>query len=264
MITNTTIYTGGDSNYWKQYGRSFVNSFKYYNPEKDIFVQLFNPDSEDIKELNSLNCKYQVEVIDPLYIDNLVNEHINIFQNNTNEDLRLKLKHGMSFSEKNYGYVNVEDKMRHLIIFSVYASFRFIRLAELWKGSNPVVAYDMDTVCNGNINIDKMLGDNDAGCLSVKGNRFVVSLVAFRNNCQLLNDWGISLKKDFDNNQIYGFLDQDTFVNLSKNYKVTHIDRVYCDHTKKSHSSIVMTGKGTAKFEENFKQVIEKWKKYKV
>jgi hypothetical protein len=67
-----------------------------------------------------------------------------------------------------------------------------------------------------------------------------------------------------DNNQIYGFLDQDTFVNLSKNYKVTHIDRVYCDHTKKSHSSIVMTGKGPAKFEENFKQVIEKWKKYKV
>ena len=55
MISNTTIFTGGDSKYWKQYGKSFVKSFKHFNPNTDIFVQIFNPDSDDINELNSLD-----------------------------------------------------------------------------------------------------------------------------------------------------------------------------------------------------------------
>lgn len=261
MISNTTIFTGGDSKYWKQYGKSFVKSFKHYNLDKDIFVQIFNPDSNDIAELDSLDCKYSVETIDQSYIDNLINAHLNIFKNNSNEDLKSKLKHGMSFSEKNYGFVTLEDKMKNLITFSVYASFRFIRLSELWNGSNPVVAYDMDTVCKANFDINKMLGNNDSGCLSVKGDRYVVSLVAFRNHSQLLKEWGASLKESFLNKEVYGFLDQDTFVELSKKYNVTHIDRVYCDHTKKSHSSFVMTGKGTTKFTDNFKQAVEHWKK---
>lgn len=261
MITTPTIFTGCDSNYWKQYGKSFVKSFKHYNPDKDIFVQIFNPDDNDVKELTNIGCNYQIEILETSYIDDLVNVHVDKFQKNTNEDLKSKLKHGMSFSEKNYGYTTLEDKMRHLITFATYASFRFIRLSELWNGINPIAAYDIDTICNASVNINEMLDNNDSGCLSVKGDRYVVSLVAFRNHSQLLKEWGASLKESFLNKEVYGFLDQDTFVELSKKYNVTHIDRVYCDHTKKSHSSCVMTGKGTTKFTDNFKQAVEHWKK---
>lgn len=259
MISNTTIFTGGDSKYWKQYGKSFVKSFQHYNPDKEIFVQIFNPDQDDINELISLNCKYQIENIDPYYIENLVNEHVDIYENNTDEDLRSKLKHGMTFSEKNYGFITLQDKMKHLITFSVYASFRFIRLSELWSGINPIAAYDMDTICKSSIDIDKMLEKNDAGCLSVKGGRFVVSLVAFRNNCNMLKEWGAELKQNFDNKKVYGFLDQDTFVQLSKKYQVTPIDKKFCDHTKKTYNSYAITGKGTAKWSDNFLSEQNKW-----
>ena len=259
MISNTTIFTGGDSKYWKQYGKSFVKSFKYYNSDKDIFVQIFNPDSNDIAELNSLGCKYNIETIDQSYIDTLTNTHLNIYNNNLDGDLKSKLNFGMKFSEENYGIVGLEDKMHHLITFAVYASFRFIRLAELWDGKNPVAAYDMDTVCQAKINIDNMLGTNDAGCLAVKGDRLVVSLVAFRNNNQLLSDWGNSLQQSFNNNSVYGFLDQDTFIHFAKKYNVTHIDKKFCDHTKKSNDAYVITGKGTTKWSERFQLAQRRW-----
>tara|TARA_B110000503_G_C7157301_1_gene417890 strand:- start:728 stop:1513 length:786 start_codon:yes stop_codon:yes gene_type:complete len=259
MITNTTIFTGGDSKYWKQYGKSFVKSFKHFNPNTDVFIQIFNPDSNDLAELNSLDCKYKVETIDQSYIDRLTNAHLNIFSNNLDEDLKSKLNFGMKFSEKNYGFVTLEDKMRHLITFAVYASFRFIRLAELWDGKNPVAAYDMDTICQSEINIDEMLGLNDAGCLSVKGDRLVVSLVAFRNNNQLLAEWGASLQHSFNSNRVYGFLDQDTFIHCAANYNITPIDKKFCDHTKKSNNACVITGKGNTKWSERFQIAQSRW-----
>jgi len=259
MITKTTIFKGGDSNYWKQYGKSFVRSFKHYNPDKDVFVQIFNPDSNDIAELDSLDCKYSIENIEQSYIEDLINEHVSAYTNNTDPQLKAHLKTGMKFSEKNYGFVTLEDKMRHLITFAIYASFRFIKLAELWDGKNPVAAYDMDTVCRQSIDINEMLRENDAGCLSVKGNRLVVSLVAFRNNCQLLSDWGNTLKQNFENKTVYGFLDQDTFIKNSAKYSITHIDRVFCDHTKKASSAYVITGKGSSKWSELFLAEQQKW-----
>ena len=259
MITNTTIFTGGDSKYWKQYGKSFVKSFKHFNPDTDVLIQVFNPDSDDIAELNSLDCKYTIENIEQSYIDDLVNAHIDVYTNNTNPQLKAQLKTGMKFSEKNYGFVTLEDKMRHLITFAIYASFRFIRLAELWDGKNPIAAYDMDTVCQGSIDIDEMLGENDAGCLEVKGNRLVVSLVAFRNNNQLLSEWGNSLQQSFNNKAVYGFLDQNTFIECASKYTVTSIPRMYCDHTKKSHSSKVLTGKGHSKWGSVFQLAQSRW-----
>ena len=259
MINNTTIFTGGDSRYWKQYGRSFVRSFMHYNSDKDIFVQIFNPDEADIADLNSLGCKYNIENIDQEYIDKLTQSHLDIFVNDKDPILKAKLKNGMKFSEKNYGHTSLEDKMKHLMTFAVYASFRFVRLSELWSGKNPIAAYDMDTICQAKIDIDDMLKDNDAGCLAVKGNRFVVSLVAFNNNSPLLRDWGDMLKHKFSNNSVYGFLDQDCFIECSKNHNLTPIDRKYCDHTKKSNQSLVLTGKGNAKWSDRFQAAQSRW-----
>ena len=92
MITNTTIFTGGDSKYWKQYGKSFVKSIKHFNPDTEVFIQVFNPDSDDIAELDSLDCKYTIENIEQSYIDDLVNAHIDVYTNNTNPQLKAHLK----------------------------------------------------------------------------------------------------------------------------------------------------------------------------
>lgn len=258
MIDRETIFTGCDSKYWKKYGVSFVKSFKHYNPSKDVFVQIFNPDAEDIQTLKNLGCSYNAEYISELFINDLVDKNIHHF-NNVSDEHRTRLKFGLKFPEKNFGITKLEDKMKHLITFATYASYRFIRLSELWTGNNPVCAYDIDTICRYQIDINAMLGTNSAGCLSVKGNRFVVSLVAFKNNSSMLKEWGESLQQKFDNGLVYGFLDQDMFVSLSEKHSVTPIDKIYCDHTSKSIHSYVMTGKGTTKFEGMFANELAKW-----
>jgi hypothetical protein len=104
-----------------------------------------------------------------------------------------------------------------------------------------------------------MLNNKDAGCLSVKGNRFVVSLAAFQNSSNLLYKWGDELKQSLENNKIWGFLDQDTFVKLSNEFIVHPIDRKFCDHTSKNKNSLVVTGKGQTKYSDSFQEEIKKW-----
>jgi hypothetical protein len=259
MKNKDAVFTGCDSKYWKTYGKPFVRSFQHYNPDKSVIIQIFNPDKEDIADLKSLKCEFYPEEISQSYIQTLTDKNLEIFNNLENSDHRARLKNGMKFSEKNYGYVSLEDKMTHLITFATYASYRFIRASEIWNGDNAIALFDIDSICMKPFNFDDMLGDKDAGCLAVKGDRLVVSLTAFRNNHPLLKDWGDSLKESFSSGLVYGFLDQDTFIEQSKKYDIKHIGREFCDHTKKSASSFVMTGKGMKKFGSLFETEQRKW-----
>jgi hypothetical protein len=154
---------------------------------------------------------------------------------------------------------DMHGKLLKLMRFTKFASTRFIRLSEMWTGQYPVLAYDMDTICQGTIPFDKVFNNTDQGCLRVKGDRFVVSLVSFRNNSPMLKDWGDSLRASFETKKVHGFLDQDTFVGLSSKYSVTHIDRNYCDSTAKSVHSLVVTAKGAMKEQASFLDQVAKW-----
>jgi hypothetical protein len=71
-INTPTIFTGGDSKFWNRFGKSFVNSFKHFNPDKIIHVHIFDPTESDIKELELLSCNYSVEYVSQDEIDELV------------------------------------------------------------------------------------------------------------------------------------------------------------------------------------------------
>jgi hypothetical protein len=260
MSNKDIVFSGCDSRYWKKYGKSFVKSFQHYNPNKTVSIQIFNPDKQDIDDLKSLKCEFTPEIISQSYIKELTDKNIQIFNDGSDSIHRARLKNGMKFSEKNYGYVSLEDKMSHLMTFATYASYRFIRASELWNGDNAIALFDIDSICMKPFNFDNMLGNKDAGCLAVKGDRLVVSLTAFRNNSKLLKDWGNSLRESFNSGLVYGFLDQDTFIQKSKSYDIKHIGREFCDHTKKAvNSAYVMTGKGTTKFGSLFETEQRKW-----
>ncbi|MDA0754144.1 MAG: hypothetical protein O3A49_05650 [Candidatus Marinimicrobia bacterium] len=253
------FFSGCDSSYWKKYGVPFVKSFKHFNQDSQIFIQLFNPDKDDLKVIKSLPCNFDVFYFDKLYIKELTRLHIDLYENKADADLRLKLKTGMKFSEKNYNYTDLYDKMQHLMTFSVFASNRFIKLQEIWNGSVPIAAYDIDSICQQEISIQSMLFNYNSGCLNVKGDRFVVSLVAFQKEKTFLNEWATSLQNCFKSNSVYGFMDQDTFTILASKHKVKKIDRLYCDHTKKAGTSKVVTGKGHTKWSDSFNKQLLLW-----
>jgi len=255
-INTPTIFTGGDTKFWNRFGKSFVKSFKHFNPDKTIHVHIFDPTESDIAELKALPCNYSIEYTNQDEIDMLVeNARLSLANPTADETHKWQLKPCMKYFED---IPDMHGKLLKLMRFTKFASTRFIRLSEMWTGEHPVLAYDMDTICQGTIPFENVF-DDDQGCLRVKGDRFVVSLVAFRNNSPMLKEWGDSLKASFETKKVHGFLDQDTFVGLSLRYSVTPIERNYCDSTSKSVNSLVMTAKGAMKEQEMFLSQVTKW-----
>lgn len=256
-INQPTIFTGCDSTYWQKYGKSFVNSFKKYNPEKVIHIHLCNPTQDDLIEISTLACNYSVQVITDqtlLKTKDKIKDYVD--NKMTDSDF---IRSNIKFSLKFFKNKSLDENAYNLSKFIHFASSRFIALSEYWTGDHPVAAYDIDSICRGHISFDEMLNNKDAGCLSVKGGRFVVSLVAFQNSSNLLFRWGEVLKTSLENNRIWGFLDQDTFVTLTNEFIITPIDRKFCDHTSKNKNSFVITGKGQTKHSDVFQEEIKKW-----
>lgn len=257
IITDTTIFTGCDSKYWNKFGISFVKSFKFYNPASTVHIHLFNPTDADLIAIDSLPCNYSYEYIDDSFVCELVDNAKRYLNNELDDpEYRSAIKHGLKFCHQD----SLDERLKYLMTFSVFASFRFIRLAEMWDGVNPIAAYDTDTVCKGAIVVNEMLTDADGGCYSHKGTRFVVSLVAFKNNSSFIKAWAGLLQDRFNKKTVYGFLDQDTLVSLSNTQRLDKISGKFCDPGKKSNSSIVITGKGNTKESEIFIQEQNKWK----
>jgi hypothetical protein len=257
IINQPTIFTGCDSTYWKKYGKSFVNSFKKYNPDKIIHIHLCNPTQDVLNEISMLPCNYSVQIISDqtiLKTKDIIKDYID--NKITDSDF---IRSNLKFSLKFFNGESLDDSAFDQSKFIHFACSRFIALSEYWTGDHPVAAYDIDSICRGNISFVEMLNNTDAGCLSVKGNRFVVSLVAFQHSSGLLYKWGKELKQSLETNKIWGFLDQDTFVTLSKEFTVNPIDRKFCDHTSKNKNSFVITGKGQTKHSNEFQEEIKKW-----
>lgn len=260
IINTPTIFTGGDTKFWNRFGKSFVKSFKHFNPDKTVHVHIFDPTDNDLKELESLTCNYSFEYTDQTEIVELVeNAKMSLESVIPDEAHKWQLKSCMKYFDD---IPDMQGKLLKLMKFTKFASTRFIRLSEMWDGNCPVLAYDMDTICMGNINFSGVFKNQNQSCLVVKGGRFVVSLVGFQNNSLMLKEWATHLSKAFETKKVYGFLDQDTFVNLSTIYPVNKVERLYCDHTNKNAHSIVITGKGAMKESEMFLNLVDKWNQY--
>ncbi len=253
MIDSTTIFSGCDSNYWKIYGASFVKSFKNYNPSINIHIHLVNPDSADIESINKLSCSYSTEFISETEFEEYYQKILAIIEQGIDKDYIKKLHTGLKFLKS----LEYPDALKKIIKFSIFATSRFIQLSKIWSGRFPVIAYDIDSICLGELDIDDILKNNDAGCLVNKKGGCVASLVAFKNNSKLLYDWGRYLEKCRSERKVYGYLDQDSFNELKDLYNVTAIDPKYCKSgTKKG---LVITGKGNVKHGELFISEKDKW-----
>jgi len=252
-IKNPTIFTSADSKFFNTYGIAFVNSFSFFNSSVDIHFHIIDPLDQDIKKLEALPCNYSISYTDQsLSLETVENLKQVLFDKNN-----LKLVNGLKSAFRFLKHLpTVDDKLQKLVNGQNYRSGRFIALNKLWTGDNIILCYDVDTLCTKQFSINDIL-IQDQGCLDIKG-KFVTSLTAFKNNSQLLRDWAQKLEYYRDNKISFGFMDQNTFIDLAKNYPTQHISREYCNHSK--GQSFVITGKGTKKFADEFMTKVSKWK----
>lgn len=228
-IDTPTIYGGSDSKFFRSFGISFIRSFKHHNPTMDIFYHIMDPKDGDLSKLEELPCEYSVSYSDKEFL-------LECSKNVASKD----------------GYSPLD-----IVIAQWYRSQRFIELSKIWSGKHLVLAYDVDTVAINPIPFETLCQERDQGCLDVKGNQ-VVSLTAFRNNSQLLREWGRELDGKIAAELFSPGLDQDVFVSLARNYDVEMIEMIYCNYSKKNFG-FVITGKGMKKSSGRFETLVREW-----
>lgn len=255
IIDKPCIYTSADSIFFNLYGEGFINSFSHFNRNVKIHIHIFDPTDTDISKLESLPCDYSIGYIDEQLKLETVENLKYIYQQNTNKKLIAGLKSAFRFRKDQK---TLEEKIDKLVHGQNYRSGRFIALKNLWDGKNLVAAYDIDTICQNKIPLDKILPNNAQGCLSIKG-RFVTSLIAFKNNSKLIADLGNQLENYMFTEKIsFGFMDQNTFIECSKKYQMGHIESKFCSPGK-GEDAFVITGKGNKKFNEKFLDKVNLW-----
>lgn len=253
MINSSTIFSGCDSKYWKLYGISFVKSFNYYNPDINIHIHLINPDDTDIASISMLPCTYSKEFISEIEFDTHYQKILKIISNNEDKEYIKKIHSGLKFFES----VEYHTALKLIIRFSLFAMSRFVQLSKLWTGNYPIIAYDIDSICLGKLDIDDILKNSDSATLMNKKGGCTASLVAFNNNSPLLRNWAKKLEQAIIESKVYGYLDQDLFNQLKNQFGVIKIDSKYCKSGNKK--GIVITGKGNVKHGENFIEEKNKW-----
>ena len=252
-ITTPCIFTSSDSVFFNTYGISFIKSFAYFNPTTDIHFHIIDPTEIDINLLETLPCKYSISRTDETLKLETVENLKKVLINKTDDFLISGLNSAFRFLKD---LPTLDEKLYKLVHGQNYRSGRFIELNNLWSGNNIVLCYDVDTICTANFDIESVIEESQ-GCLDIKG-RFVTSLTAFKNNSQLLRDWGSKLDYYKKNKISFGFMDQNTFIDLSKKYQTQGITREYCNHSK--GKSFVITGKGSKKFGSKFMESVNQWK----
>jgi hypothetical protein len=256
IISQPCIFTSADSVFFNTYGISFINSFRHFNPTVDIHFHIIDPLSKDILILKSLSCNYSVSYTDENLKLQTVENLKNVLTNNTDATLVAGLKSAFRFLTD---MPTLDKKLYKLVYGQNYRSGRFIALNKLWDGQNIILCYDVDTLCSAPISINDILPTYSQGCLDIKG-KFVTSLTAFKDNSQLVRDWGNTLEMYMQHDKIsFGFMDQNTFIKLSNSYSVERIDRYYCNHSKKGDACVI-TGKGQTKFGDVFLEKVKVWK----
>lgn len=252
-ITDPCIFTSADSVFFNTYGISFIKSFAYFNPATDIHFHIIDPLDQDIVLLKNLPCNYSVSYTDDSLKLETIKNLKKVLENKTDEFLISGLNSAFRFLKD---LTTLDEKLHKLVHGQNYRSGRFIEMNKLWSGKSTILCYDVDTVCTGSFDLENVI-EQPQGCLDIKG-RFVTSLTAFKNDSQLLRDWGTQLNYYKTNKISFGFMDQNTFISLSKNYQTQSITREYCNHSK--GKSFVITGKGSKKFGADFMKAVDKWK----
>tara|TARA_B110000305_G_C19439225_1_gene640821 strand:+ start:762 stop:1547 length:786 start_codon:yes stop_codon:yes gene_type:complete len=256
IITSSCIFTAADSIFFNTYGISFIKSFSHFNAGVEIHFHIMDPMDVDILMLESLPCNYSVSYTDETLKLETVETLKKVLTDKTDLPLVNQVKSAFKFLNN---YDTTEKKLYKLVDGQNYRSGRFVALNKLWDGQNIVLCYDVDTICQGPIPIDKILPNYSQGCLLIKG-KFVTSLTVFKDNSQLLRDWGNALETYIKTDKIsFAFMDQNTFIKMALSYDVEPINGHYCNHLK-SGAGLVVTGKGGTKFNGKFKDKINLWK----
>lgn len=234
------IYTACDCKYFASFGKALINSIQA-NSDLGVHVHLFNPTEDQLEFCTGKNVSTTHETVD-LDLFSLAVARWQLTALNDVE--KTQLDRTVNAMQKGRDQ-NLLERMQK----TYYACARFIRLAELFDQSVPVLSIDVDAVVRSS---PVLLGGNiDFYVHKITGRRARtlaggVMLNPTAGSRAFLTEYAKRLLEYLRNDYIYWGLDQDLLDQIVPKYNHNHLPAEYIDWNMQANSYI-WTAKGTRK-----------------
>jgi hypothetical protein len=234
------IYTACDSGYFASFGKTLINSIQA-NSNLGVHVHLFNPTEDQLEFCAQKNVSTTHEIVD-IEIFSAAAAHWQSTALNALE--KTQLDRTVNAMQKGRDQ-SLQERMQK----TYYACARFVRLAELFDQSVPVLSIDVDAVVRS---MPVLLGDNcDFYIHKITGRRARmlaggIMLNPTAGSRSFLTEYARQLLEYLTNDYIYWGLDQDLLDQIVPKYNHSHLPVEYIDWNM-SANSYIWTAKGTRK-----------------
>jgi hypothetical protein len=234
------IYTACDGGYFASFGKTLINSIQA-NSNLGVHVHLFNPTEDQLEFCARKNVSTTHETVDL----NMFSTAAARWQSTAlNDSEKTQLDRTVNAMKKGQDR-NLIERMQK----TYYACARFVRLAELFDQSVPVLSIDVDAVVRSS---PVLLGSNcDFYIHKISGRKARmlaggVMLNPTAGSGAFLTEYAQQLSEYLNNDYIYWGLDQDLLDQIVPKYNHGHLPAEYIDWNMNPNSCI-WTAKGTRK-----------------
>jgi hypothetical protein len=234
------IYTACDRYYFDNFAIALINSVQA-NTNLGVHVHLFNPTPDQLKFCNDRAVTVTYETVTP---EHFVAAASRWESRVLNEVEQTQLGRTQNAMQKGHDR-SLLDRMQK----TYYACARFIRLAELFDHSAPVLTIDVDAVVRATPPLLSSQRDFYIHQITGRKARMLaggISLNPTAGSAAFLKEYAAQLIKYLDQDYIYWGLDQDVLDCVVPKYQYGQLPIEYIDWNMQPNSYI-WTAKGTRK-----------------
>jgi hypothetical protein len=234
------IYTACDTDYFDSFGQILIRSVQA-NTDLGIHVHLFNPRDDQIEFCHKKSVGVTYETVSA---DAFVAAAQRWNSHALSDQEKIQLDRTLTAMRKGHDHSILERMQK-----TYYACARFVRLAELFDQSVPVLAIDVDAVVRSHPPL--MPGFQDFYIHKITGRKARIlaggiSLNPTTGSGKFLNNYSAQIKKYLATDYIYWGLDQDILDQVVPGHNHGQLPMEYIDWNMQP-GSCIWTAKGTRK-----------------
>jgi len=233
------FYAACDSQYFEEFGYQFVNSILKHN-QAGVHLHLFNPQDHQLEFLHQRGASVTWETVPLEQFATVSSQQL---QPTELERTQTAMKKGRDTS--------ITERFRK----TYYACVRFVRLQEVFSGSVPVLAIDMDAVVRKPIPPLSLAHDFYLHHITGRKARYLAGGLWLNPGAvsqQFVTDYAAAIRSYFERDYIYWGIDQDVLDTVLAKYQPGQLPMTYIDWNMQD-ASYIWTAKGTRKELQTFK-----------
>jgi hypothetical protein len=240
------IYAACDFEYFNEFGPALINSV-LRNTTFGVHLHLYNPTAEQIKHCRSqdrVSITYEYAPME--MFDVAAKQWETVPADPELADRRRRIITAMGKGN--------DTSIQQRIQRTYFASARFVRLQQLIRPANRLLAIDIDAVVRGNFPELDNSRDFYIHYISGRRARYLAGglyLTGNNNSYQFLKEYAGALKINIEADNLYWGIDQDVLLDLVPRYHWGELPMEYIDWGMQDRSYI-WTAKGTRKDLEIF------------